>query len=169
MTNQMEREAYTKGFQNKWMVCEDGGIFEGPSGKHSTKIGEVKIGDVIEADAETFDPDNKVIWRLKSPSAGGWIYAPVRGPKTCVPLTENTYKLVQEGVTFYSVNGKKGTIVRKEKELESDQVEIIPKDSVCHVVEEATLEGGKQRFRIVSPVAGWVTKTQVTRTVIEGK
>ena len=49
------------------------------------------------------------------------------------------------------------------------QVQIIPKDSVCHVVEEATLDNGKERFRIVAPVEGWITKTQVQRTVIEAK
>lgn len=76
---------------------------------------------------------------------------------------------MQEGVTFYRVTGKKGTIVRKEKELDSDQVEIIPKDSVCHVVEEATLDSGKERYKIIAPVKGWVTKTQVERTFIEAK
>jgi len=169
MTNQMQRDAFTNAFENKWMVCEDGGIFEGPSGQHSSRIGEVKIGDVVEIDAETFDPDNKVIWRLKQPNEGGWIYAPVRGPKTCVPLTQATLKLVDDGITFYRVTGKKGTIVRKDKGLDSDQVQIIPKDSVCHVVEEATLDNGKERFRIVAPVEGWITKTQVQRTVIEAK
>lgn len=162
----MQRESYVKGFQNKWMICEEGGIFEGPSGQHSDRIGDVHVGDLIEADAETFDPDNKVIWRLKNPSPGGWIYAPVRGPRTAVPMTEAKLELVSKGLTFYKVTGKKGTIVRAAKELESDQVQIIPKDTVCHVVEEAVLESGKARFRIVSPVEGWITKTQVERTVI---
>lgn len=162
----MQREAFTKGFENKWMICEDGGIFDGPSGKHSDRIGEVHIGDVIEADAETFDPDNKIIWRLKDPSPGGWIYAPVRGPRTAVPMSQEKLELVAKGLTFYKVTGKKGTIVRAEKELESEQVQIIPKDAVCHVEEEAVLENGKARFRIVSPVQGWITKTQVERTVI---
>lgn len=125
------------------------------------------MGDVIEADAETFDPDNKVIWRLKAPKAGGWIYAPVRGPKTCVPLTQETLKLVENGITFYKVTGKKGTIVRAGKNLDSDQVQIIPQNTVCHVVEEATLDSGKERFRIVAPVQGWITKTQVERSYVE--
>lgn len=167
MTNQMQREAFQKGFENKWMVCEDGGIFEGPSGAHSKKIGDVHIGDVICADAETFDPDNKIIWRLKSPIEGGWIYAPVRGPKTCVMLTEKTFALTEKGVTFYKVKGKKGTIVRADKAMDSDQVEIIPKDAVCHVIEEAVLDDGKERFKINAPVEGWVTKSQVTRWYIE--
>mmetsp|Transcript_21650 Transcript_21650/g.69720 ORF Transcript_21650/g.69720 Transcript_21650/m.69720 type:complete len:166 (+) Transcript_21650:81-578(+) len=162
MTNQMQREAFTKGFENKWMVCEDGGIFLEPSGKHSERIGELKVGDVVEADAETFDPDNKVIWRLKAPMEG-WIYAPVRGPKTCVPLTAETLKLTQDGVKFYKVTGKKGTIVRAEKELDSEQVKIIPQDSVCYVVDEATLDSGKERFKINKPVEGWITQSQVTR------
>uniref|UniRef100_A0A7S3K1U2 Uncharacterized protein n=1 Tax=Aureoumbra lagunensis TaxID=44058 RepID=A0A7S3K1U2_9STRA len=167
MTNQMQREAFTRGFQNHWMMVEDGDIFEGASGKHSTKIGELKIGDVIEADAETFDPDNRIIWRLKSPKEGGWIYAPVRGPKTCTALTEDTYKLVQQGVTFYKVTGKKGTIVRKDKELDSEQVSIIPQNSLCHVIGEATLDSGKARFQINQPVEGWITQTQVKRWYIE--
>jgi len=125
---------------------------------------------VVVPDAETFDPDNKIIWRLKTPNEGGWLYAPVRGPKTLVALTAASSKLVDEGVTFYKVTGKKGTIVRAGKDLESDQVEIIPKDAVCHVVEEATLEpSGKERFRIVKPIEGWITKTQVQRWYIEIK
>ena len=40
------------------MVAEPGGLFEGPSGKHSSRVGALKIGDIIKADAETFDPDN---------------------------------------------------------------------------------------------------------------
>jgi hypothetical protein len=70
MTNQMARDSFNKGWEQKWMIAEDGGIFEGPSGGHSERIGEVKIGDIICADAETFDPDNKIIWRLKSPIPG---------------------------------------------------------------------------------------------------
>mmetsp|Transcript_13134 Transcript_13134/g.39695 ORF Transcript_13134/g.39695 Transcript_13134/m.39695 type:complete len:169 (-) Transcript_13134:621-1127(-) len=167
MTNQMAREAFTKGFENKWMVCEEGGIFDGPSGMHSERIGELSIGDIIEADAETFDPDNKVIWRLKSPKEGGWIYAPVRGPKTCTPLSEETLKIAASGVTFWRVTGKKGTIVRKDKELDSDQVQIIPKDAVCFVVDEATLENGKERFKITKPVDGWITKAQVAKWYIQ--
>lgn len=163
MTNQMQREAFQKGFENKWMVCEDGGIYEGPSGSHSAKIGDVHVGDVICADAETFDPDNKIIWRLKE---GGWIYAPVRGPKTCVMLTEKTYELTKK-VTFWKVKGKKGTIVRADKAMDSDQVQIIPQDTVVHVVEEETLEDGKERMKINVPVEGWVTKSQVIRWYIE--
>ena len=49
-------------------------------------------GDIIKADAETFDPDNKIIWRLHADTPvgekGNWMYAPVRGPKTAVPLNE---------------------------------------------------------------------------------
>ena len=165
MTNQMARDAFTKGFENKWMVCEDAGIFAEPSGKHSERIGELKVGDIIEAEAETFDPDNKVIWRLVSPQKGGWIYAPVRGPKTCVPLTEENLKLA-ENTTFWKVTGKKGTIVRKDKELDSEQVQIIPKDTVCHVVGSETLESGKERFKITKPVEGYITAAQVTKWYI---
>ena len=59
-------------------------------------------GDVIKADAETFDPDNKIIWRLHADTPtgekGNWMYAPVRGPKTAVPLNEALLKRVEEGV-----------------------------------------------------------------------
>ena len=68
-------------------------------------------GDIIKADAETFDPDNKIIWRLHADTPvgekGNWMYAPVRGPKTAVPLNEALLKRVEEGVKFYKVNGKK--------------------------------------------------------------
>ena len=65
------------------------------------------------------------------------------------------------------MTGKKGTIVRKDKELDSEQVDIIPQNSVCHVVAEATLDSGKERFQITKPVQGWITKTQVTRWYID--
>ena len=35
---------FTKAFDHKWMVAEPGGLFEGPSGKHSSRVGELKIG-----------------------------------------------------------------------------------------------------------------------------
>ena len=90
--NKKTRHRFTKAFDHKWMVAEPGGLFEGPSGKHSSRVGELKIGDIIKADAETFDPDNKIIWRLHADTPtgekGNWMYAPVRGPKTAVPLNE---------------------------------------------------------------------------------
>ena len=58
------------------------------------------------------------------------MYAPVRGPKTAVPLNEALLKRVEEGVTFYKVNGKKGTIVRKEADMSSDKVQIIESGTV---------------------------------------
>ena len=75
----MVREAFNKGFEKKWMICEDGGIFKGPQGRHSDRIGDVTIGQIIIADAETYDPDNKIIWRLVDPTPGGWIYAILSG------------------------------------------------------------------------------------------
>ena len=118
---------------------------------------------MIKADAETFDPDNKIIWRLKEPLEGGWMYAPVRGPKTAVPMNEETIAMHDRGVTFYKVGGKKGTIVREGKELDSEKVKIIESGTVVAVEEEATLDSGKERFRISEPCEGWVTKTQVER------
>jgi hypothetical protein len=162
MTNQMVREAFTKGQDYKWMICEDGGIYEGPSGKHSERIGELKIGEMIKADAETFDPDNKIIWRLKEPLEGGWMYAPVRGPKTAVPMNAETIEAYDKGTRYYKVGGKKGTIVREGKEMDSDKVKIIESGTVVAVEETVTLEdSGKERLRISDPCEGWVTKTQV--------
>ncbi|CAH0377403.1 unnamed protein product [Pelagomonas calceolata] len=167
MTNQMVREAFTKAFDHKWMVAEPGGLFEGPSGKHSSRVGELKIGDIIKADAETFDPDNKIIWRLHADTPvgekGNWMYAPVRGPKTAVPLNEALLKRVEDGVKFYKVNGKKGTIVRKEADMSSDKVQIIESGTVVSVVETTELDNGKVRYEIDEPVQGWVTSTQVDR------
>ena len=37
-------QAFTKAFDHKWMIAEPGGLFEGPSGKHSARVGELKIG-----------------------------------------------------------------------------------------------------------------------------
>lgn len=174
MTNQMVREAFTKAHDYKWMAAEDGGIFEGPSGKHSERIGEIKIGDVVKADAETFDPDNKIIWRLKDTLEGGWIYAPVRGPKTLVPMNEELLDKIadtENGNQFakwYKIGGRKGTIVREEKEMDSDKVKVIESDSIVCVREEATLDDGKVRMRIDAiatgnsvddtPLEGWITK-----------
>lgn len=163
----MVREAFNKGFEKKWMICEDGGIFKGPQGRHSDRIGDVTIGQIIIADAETYDPDNKIIWRLVDPTPGGWIYAPVRGPKTAVPMTEETLKIATAGTTFWKVKGKKGTIVRAGQTIDSEQVQIIPAASVCHCVEEKTLEDGKERIRITVPCEGWVTKSQVDRWYLE--
>ena len=169
------------------MVAEPGGLFEGPSGKHSARVGELKIGacsvsrcvarhrrdrrrdagDIIKADAETFDPDNKIIWRLHADTPtgekGNWMYAPVRGPKTAVPLNEALLKRVEEGVKFYKVNGKKGTIVRKAAAMDSDKVQIIESGTVVSVVATTELENGKVRYEIDEPVQGWVTSTQVDR------
>ena len=186
MTNQMVREAFTKAFDHKWMVAEPGGLFEGPSGKHSSRVGELKIGvcsvsrgtrrtsrrlcdagDIIKADAETFDPDNKIIWRLHADTPtgekGNWMYAPVRGHKTAVPLNEALLKRVEAGVKFYKVNGKKGTIVRKEAAMDSDKVQIVESGTVVSVIETTELDNGKVRYKIDEPVAGWVTSTQVDR------
>ncbi|KAJ1458647.1 hypothetical protein M885DRAFT_561875 [Pelagophyceae sp. CCMP2097] len=178
MTNHMVREAFHKGWENQWQVCEDLGIFEEPSG-HSKRIGELKIGDIIVADAETFDPDNKIIWRLKDPSPGGWIYvqdaasasepAPVRGPKTCVPVTEAIDKALKAGTTYWKVRGKKGTIVRGGKDMDSAQLEIIPLGSVCSIVESATLGDGKVRCRITEPIAGWISRDVADRWYKETK
>ena len=44
------------------------------------------------------------------------MYAPVRGPKTAVPLTEAIWTAVQAGTTYWKVKGKKGTIVRTSPE-----------------------------------------------------
>ena len=46
------------------------------------------------------------------------MYAPVRGPQDGYPLNEALLKRVEEGVKFYKVNGKKGTIVRKEAAMD---------------------------------------------------
>jgi hypothetical protein len=124
-------------------------------------------GDIIKADAETFDPDNKIIWRLHADTPtgekGNWMYAPVRGPKTAVPLNEALLKRVEEGVKFYKVNGKKGTIVRKEADMSSDKVQIIESGTVVAVVATTELDNGKVRYRIDEPIEGWVTSTQVDR------
>ena len=179
MTNQMVREAFTKAWDHKWMCCEDGGLFEGPYGQHSERVGELHVGDIIKADAETFDPDNKIIWRLHkdtpSGQAGNWMYGPVRGPKTAVPLTEALLKRVESGVKWYKVNGKKGTILRKEAAMASDKVQIVESGSVLAVCETKELEDGKVRYRVEGVLAdretkvederieGWVTATQVDR------
>ena len=42
--NKKTRHRFTKAFDHKWMVAEPGGLFEGPSGKHSSRVGELKIG-----------------------------------------------------------------------------------------------------------------------------
>jgi hypothetical protein len=124
-------------------------------------------GDIIKADAETFDPDNKIIWRLHADTPtgekGNWMYAPVRGPKTAVPLNEALLKRVEEGVKFYKVNGKKGTIVRKAAAMDSDKVQIIESGTVVSVVATTELDNGKVRYEIDEPVQGWVTSTQVDR------
>ena len=43
-SNKRTRHRFTKAFDHKWMVAEPGGLFEGPSGKHSSRVGELKIG-----------------------------------------------------------------------------------------------------------------------------
>ena len=72
-------------------------------------------------------------------------------------------KKVDEGATYWKVGGKKGTIVREEKEMDSDKVKIVESGTVVEVMEEATLDNGKERLRVTDPVEGWVTKTQVER------
>ena len=100
-------------------------------------------------------------------SADADAQAPVRGPKTAVPMTEETLKIATAGTTFWKVKGKKGTIVRAGQTIDSEQVQIIPAASVCHCVEEKTLEDGKERIRITVPCEGWVTKSQVDRWYLE--
>ena len=85
------------------------------------------------------------------------------GPKTAVPLNEALLKRVEEGVKFYKVNGKKGTIVRKAAAMDSDKVQIIESGTVVSVVATTELDNGKVRYEIDEPVQGWVTSTQVDR------
>ena len=171
--NKRTRHRFTKAFDHKWMVAEPGGLFEGPSGKHSSRVGELKIGDIIKADAETFDArqqdrsrqqDHLEAARGHSDGREGQLdVRAVRGPKTAVPLNEALLKRVEEGVKFYKVNGKKGTIVRKEAAMDSDKVQIIESGTVVAVVATTELENGKVRYRIDEPIEGWVTSTQVDR------
>ena len=141
-------------------------LFEGPSGKHSSRVGELKIGDIIKADAETFDPDNKIIWRLHADTPvgekGKWMYALLFGPEDRGPAQRALLKRVEEGVKFYKVNGKKGTIVRKEAAMDSDKVQIIESGTVVGVVATTELDNGKVRYKMDDLYAGWVRPRRST-------
>ena len=65
------------------------------------------------------------------------MYAPVRGPKTAVPLNEDLVSKVEAGSKWYKVGGRKGTIVREGKEMDSEKVKIIESGTVIEVTEEA--------------------------------
>ena len=62
---------------------------------------------------------------------------------------------MEEGVKFYKVNGKKGTIVRKAAAMDSDKVQIVESGTVVSVVATTELENGKVRYEIDEPVQGW--------------
>ena len=71
-----------------------------------------------------------------------------------------------DGREFYSIAGKKGSVVRETPFLDSPVVAKLERGGQVEIIGDAFVEG-KRRLRVDSPVRGWITATsQVIRNYV---
>lgn len=58
---------------------------------------------------------------------------------------------------WYRVTGKAGSLARTGKAMDSERVRELPNGTVVRVAVVATLDSGKERARLSSPVDAWIT------------
>jgi len=63
----------------------------------------------------------------------------------------------QDMACMMVVTGKKGAVVRRDAELDSERIADVPKGTICYAMEQRESSDGKARVRLCFPEVGWAS------------